>query len=267
MEGIIKFLMAVLLLIQPILQAQTAQDPLISEVDNRINSMVMEAEEIKTNDAEAIKYSSNWTLLNTEPYPGKQDDICFINPEQGWYVNGYGAIYGTKDGGSTWSKLYEKQGSFFRAIAFVDSLHGYVGTVGTDYFPNVTDTIPLYRTRDGGKTWTPVDYNGPYVKGLCAIDIVKEQYINHGEIAYRHHIYAVGRVGSPANIMISHDDGASWTSSSVNDGAKMLFDIKMLNTQEGFACAASHENIVESNALILQTLDGGKSWKTVYQSD
>jgi len=207
-----------------------------------------------------------WRKLNTERYPGKQDDIAFINEKEGWYVNGYGNIYHTNDGGENWEKQIEKKGTFFRCIAFVDSLNGFAGTVGTDYFPNVTDTIPLYRTTNGGKTWNPVSYEGPYVKGLCAIDIVKEQFINHGKTDYKVHIYAVGRVGSPANMMVSHDGGLTWKSNSMDKDCEMLFDIKMFDKQTGFACAATDEALEKSNALILKTNDGGKTWKKVYQS-
>ncbi len=210
--------------------------------------------------------NGSWEKLNTEPYPGKQDDICFVNERLGWYVNGYGKIFHTADGGETWMKQLEQKGTFFRCIAFIDSLTGFAGTVGTDYFPNVTDTIPLYKTKDGGKTWSPVSYNGTYVKGLCAIDIVKEQYINHGNIDYKYHIYAVGRVGSPANIMVSHNGGETWESRSMQTDAKMLFDIKMFNTKEGIACAATDENITASHALILLTKDGGNTWTSVYES-
>jgi photosystem II stability/assembly factor-like uncharacterized protein len=210
--------------------------------------------------------SFSWIKMETEPYPGKQDDIYFINKSTGWYVNGHGKIFKTTDEGLTWKKVYEKQGSFFRTIAFLDENRGFVGTVGTDYFPNVTDTIPLYQTRDGGMTWDPVEYKGPYVKGLCAINIVKEPYINHGVLDYRFHIYAVGRVGSPANLMVSHDGGKSWTSQSLQQDAKMLFDIVMHDKNNGIACAASSEDISTSNALILKTSDGGKTWQKVFQS-
>ena len=229
------------------------------------NSAVKWSNEIlnRNNDEQSIK--KGWQKLNTEKYPGKQDDIVFVDELKGWYVNGYGSIYHTKNGGKTWEKQVEKKGSFFRCITFLDSLRGFVGTVGTDYFPNVTDTIPLYGTIDGGKTWNAIDYSGPYVKGLCAIDVVKEQFINHGNIDYNYHIYAVGRVGSPANLMVSHDNGKTWKSSPVKKG-EMLFDIKMFDKKNGLACSASSANINESNALILKTKNGGKSWKKVYQS-
>lgn len=214
-----------------------------------------------------VEQTGSWTRLITETYPGKQDDICFVDEKEGWYVNGYGRIYHTNDGGQSWEKQWEQKGSFFRCIAFIDSLRGFAGTVGTDYFPNVSDTIPLYETKDGGKTWTAVKYTGPYVKGLCALDIVKEQYINHGKIDYKYHIYGVGRVGSPANMIVSKDGGETWHSQRMDQHCKMLFDIKMLDKKTGFACAATSENIAQSNALILKTTDGGNSWKKVYQSN
>jgi hypothetical protein len=37
--------------------------------------------------------SVSWTKLTTEPYNGKQDDICFVDENLGWYVNGGGNIF------------------------------------------------------------------------------------------------------------------------------------------------------------------------------
>ncbi|OYQ48686.1 MULTISPECIES: hypothetical protein [Flavobacterium] len=211
-------------------------------------------------------FAQTWQKLNTEPYAGKQDDITFIDRNTGWYVNGFGRIYHTTDGGQNWTKQIEQKGTFFRTIAFLNENVGFAGTVGTDYFPNVTDTIPLYGTKDGGKTWKPVPYNGPYVKGLCAFDVVSESVKKKGKTEQIHHIFAVGRVGSPANIMISHDSGETWISRSMQADCKMLFDIKMLDKNVGFACAANNEDISQSNALILKTTDGGTTWKKVYES-
>jgi len=230
-------------------------------------SAVKWSNKVLTGKTEVEIKPKGWIKLETESYPGKQDDITFINENEGWYINGYGRIYHTKDQGAAWEKQWESKGTFFRCVAFLDSLRGFAGTVGTDYFPGVSDTIPLYGTADGGKTWFPVPYNGPYVKGLCAIDIVREPFINHGTTDYRTHIYAVGRVGSPANMMVSHDGGTTWTSSAMGTVCSMLFDIKMFDKDNGIACAASNADLEKSNALILKTADAGRTWKKVYQSN
>lgn len=215
-----------------------------------------------------FSYGQNysWEKLQTEPYKGKQDDIYFINEQTGWYINGYGKIYHTKDGGNNWNLQLEKKGTFFRCIAFLDSLNGFAGTVGTEYFPDVTDTVPLYQTTDGGKNWSPVIYSGKVIKGLCALDVVKEQFIDHGEIGFKYHIYGVGRVGSPANFIVSHDNGKHFSSMDMSPYCSALYDIKMFNAQEGFACASTTVEIEKSHACILHTQDGGKTWKKVFET-
>lgn len=207
-----------------------------------------------------------WEKLPTEAYKGKQDDIYFVNENLGWYINGFGKIYRTQNAGKNWELQLEKKGTFFRCIAFIDSMTGFAGTVGTDYFPNVSDTIPLYKTTDGGKNWAPVSYSGKYIKGLCALDIVKEEYINHGEIGYKYHVYGVGRVGSPANFIVSHDNGNTFSSRDMSKYCSALYDIKMFNKKEGYACASSTEEIENSHAVILHTLDGGDTWQKVFES-
>jgi len=99
-------------------------------------------------DGNAQTTPLQWQKQTTIPYPGKQDDICFVNDSSGWYCNGQGKIYHTYNGGNSWEKVFEKPGTFFRCIAFIDSLNGFAGNVGTDYFPGVKDTIPLYKTND-----------------------------------------------------------------------------------------------------------------------
>jgi hypothetical protein len=42
-----------------------------------------------------------WRKLLTEPYRGKQDDIAFVDPDHGWFGNGQGKLYATRDGGES----------------------------------------------------------------------------------------------------------------------------------------------------------------------
>lgn len=212
---------------------------------------------IRNYEAPAGPYS--WAKLATEPYRGKQDDIYFINPQTGWYVNGSGKIFKTTDGGATWALKLHQPGTYFRTIAFVDERRGFAGNIGTEYYPNVTDTIPLYETGDGGDTWTPVTtISGPAVKGLCAIDIVRS-----GD---KTRITAAGRVGGPALMMVSEDGGGTWTSSTLADVAGPILDVHFFDLKNGILCSGTDARTEKSNALILLTGDGGKTWTKQYQS-
>ncbi len=207
-----------------------------------------------------------WVKSTTEPYRGKQDDVFFSDEQHGWYGNGSGKIYATKDAGKTWKKVLDKEGYYVRCLAFIDSLHGFAGNVGTDYFPGVTDTTCLLETFDGGTTWTPVtNITGPYPKGLCAIDIHKKLYINAGKPEYKNTLRAAGRVGSPAFMLTSVNDGKTWISRNMDEYTKMIFDIKFLNDKVGFICGASDVETEKGHAQIIKTTDGGLTWKTVYE--
>jgi photosystem II stability/assembly factor-like uncharacterized protein len=208
-----------------------------------------------------------WSKLETEPYRGKQDDIFFISPNVGWYVNGAGKIFKTTDGGATWVQKLHKPGTYFRCIAFVDERRGFAGNIGPDYFPNVTDATPLYETRDGGETWTPVTaIQGPAPKGLCAIHVVRVPFINAGNLDHKVTIWAGGRVGGPAYLLKSADGGDSWVSVDLSAHGAMILDVEFLDADNGIISSASSTNVAESHARILRTSDGGKTWTKVYES-
>ncbi len=210
---------------------------------------------------------AKWTKLNTVAYKGKQDDIYFVDARTGWYVNGAGKIYKTEDGGTTWVEKLSKPGTYFRTIGFIDAQTGFAGNIGTDYFPGVTDTTPLYVTHDGGNTWAAAaSAEGPPVKGICSIDVLRTSFINAGHLDSRVVLHAAGRVGGPAFLMRSLDGGASWQSMDLSAYAGMILDVKFFDESTGLVFAASDANIARANGLILLTRDGGKTWTKRYQS-
>ena len=208
-----------------------------------------------------------WQRLPTEPYPGKQDDIFFVNERSGWYGNGAGKVFRTTDGGDTWTKVWEKPGTFVRCLAFVDENVGVLGNIGPGYFPGVTDATPLYRTEDGGSTWTPVTaIEGAPVVGLCAFDIVQVPFINAGNLEHRPRIVGVGRVGGPAAYIWSDDLGKTWKQGKLPELGAMAFDVKFLDENHGFIASATSADVSMANALILSTEDGGATWEEAYRS-
>ena len=216
-----------------------------------------------------VDATTAWQKLNTVAYRGKQDDISFVDDKTGWYGNGAGKLYRTTDGGNSWQEQLSKPGTFVRTVGFVDAQRGFMGNVGTDYYPGVTDTNPLYETRDGGVTWSVVPQSrisGPLVKGLCAIDILKKQSIYQGVLQDRTIIHAAGRVGGPGFVMRSLDGGEGWKVLDLNQQVGPILDIKFFDENNGLVFAGTDANVEKSNALILQTRDGGATWKKVYQS-
>lgn len=210
--------------------------------------------------------AGTWRRLVTEPFRGKQDDIYFVNRSVGWYGNGLGRLFKTVDGGESWAQQLDRPGTFVRALGFVDPDTGFLGNIGPGYFPNVSDPVPLYRTRDGGVTWEAVVIEGAALTGVCAIDVLKAPFINAGVLEERTIIRAGGRVGGPALLAQSLDGGETWSARDLSDLTAMILDVKFVNAAEGFIAGATSVDVQQSNGLILKTDDGGTSWRRVYQS-
>jgi len=210
---------------------------------------------------------AHWYKLATEPYKGKQDDIFFVNPKIGFYVNGKGRVFRSDDGGASWSLVFYQPGTYFRAIGMLDERHGFAGNIGTDYFPGVTDETPLYETLDGGNRWDAVArIPGPPVKGICAIDVLHARTINAGVITDRTIVHAAGRVGGPAWLLRSIDGGAHWSKIDMNPYVAMILDVKFFDEMNGVVFAGSDADVERSHAMIVTTNDGGQTWRKAYES-
>ncbi|GAA4719141.1 hypothetical protein H9L13_08220 [Sphingomonas lutea] len=206
-----------------------------------------------------------WQTLPTEAYKGKRDDIHFADARTGFYGTGAGDLFRTDDGGRSWTKVWSRKGTFIRALGFVDAKHGFMGNVG-DYYPGVTDRVPLYETKDGGASWAPVDLGGVIVEGICAIDVLRIRSIYQGELRDSAVIHAAGRVGGPAKLLRSVDGGRTWSYLDLSAHAGMILDVKFIDARTGFVFAGSNSDIKDSEALILKTTNGGRTWRPVYRS-
>lgn len=207
--------------------------------------------------------AEHWSKLPTIGYTlnNKQDAISFIDARTGWYGNGTGALYATRDGGDHWTLVSRRRGTYIRALAFSDARTGFIGNVGPGYFPGVSDKTPLYVTRDGGASWqAAARASGPVVTGVCAIDILRID----GAIAA---IRAGGRVGGPAGLLESFDKGLTWHARDLSAVTGMILDIRFVDAQTGFIAGASEADESKARARILKTVDGGKTWRVVYESD
>jgi hypothetical protein len=109
---------------------------------------------------------------------------------------------------------------------------GYLGVIG--------------RTRNGGQTFEVVynDTNRFYFNGIDCADV--------------NNCWAVAEGPEGAWILATNDGGDTWKEQHFVAGGG-LFDVKMVNSKEGWAVGASL-TVVTFNALFLHTQDGGETW-------
>ena len=215
----------------------------------------------------SLRPVGDWQVANTEAYKGKQDDLYFASPQVGFYGNGAGKIFRTDNAGVTWRQVLAKPGMYVRALGFLDDKRGFAGNIGPDSFPGVTDEQLLYRTDDGGASWTPValpDVAG--ARGVCAIDILKVDAVNAGHRLHKEIVHVGGRVGGPAALFGSDDGGGSWKRLALPPEIAMILDVKFVDVSTGFVFAGSDPDVTKSNGLIAKTTDSGRTWKIVYRS-
>lgn len=198
-----------------------------------------------------------WHILPNSPYqPFRQDDLYFITPDIGWVVNIRGEIWKTTNGGDNWKQLMRTT-TAYRCVGFIDSLHGFVGNLGPAHWANSRDTVPLYKTTDGGKTWQPINtFAGPKPKGICGLYVVNSSVI-----------VGVGRIDGPTFFIRTVDGGKTWQSKDMSNYAGMLIDAWFTSKDTGFVVGGSSSIRGASKAIILYTTDGGTTWVTKLKSD
>jgi photosystem II stability/assembly factor-like uncharacterized protein len=211
----------------------------------------------------------NWQALSNAPKSWRNDDVYFLTPTLGWATHAYydylspnqfGQIYKTTDGGSNWQLIKDSSTSFYRSIGFADSLTGWVGNLADTnpyYGVNLTkDTVPLYQTNDGGKTWSPVILPNPHPVAICGISVVNDSVI-----------YAYGRWNSKwtqnnVGYIKTTDKGKTWVYHDMSAYCFGMVDGWFFNKDTGFLSGASPAY----KAQILSTTDGGNTWQVCYRS-
>jgi photosystem II stability/assembly factor-like uncharacterized protein len=170
----------------------------------------------------------HWQTLATEAYPKKRDDLVFLDARTAIYGTGKGNLYRTVDGGQTWQLVWSRPGTFIRSLGFIDATHGFLGNLGAG-LANITDTTPLYESKDGGLTWQPAKISGATIAGVCSIDILKSRSIHEGDVSDRVYIHAAGRADGPAKLLRSENGGETWSLIDLSDRAGMILDVKFLD--------------------------------------
>ncbi|HEX9492761.1 MAG TPA: glycoside hydrolase, partial [Thermoanaerobaculia bacterium] len=131
-----------------------------------------------------------------------------------WAGTDDGLIHVTTDGGKTWTDVTPPQLVPWAKVSIMEASHfdpltayAAINTLRLD------DLRPhIYRTRDGGKSWSEIA-NG--IPGGCIINAVREDPKKHGLLF----------AGSEQAVYVSFDDGDRWQSLRLNMPASSIRDL------------------------------------------
>ncbi len=146
------------------------------------------------------------------------DQICFAAGIDG-------KLHRTSNGGTSWS-VVKTSSSAFNRFCFINDLTGWV-----------TGPDNLYRTNDGGLTWSQSSVPG------SNRDV---SFINE----------STGWIPNFPNVLKTTNGGDTWTSYNVTSGpGSIFFGIRFVNANTGYCIGVDY-----SNGKIFKTTDGGLTW-------
>jgi photosystem II stability/assembly factor-like uncharacterized protein len=186
------------------------------------------------------------------------DAIDFVDKLHGWGTNGNAGIVRTTDGGLSWQQLATGYPALsYRAIDFVDSKHGWLSALGPSSDPQFQFMVSILRTVDGGQTWQRVYESGgsgnTLISSICFVN-------SKCGWAVGYHRKNIGDYETPF-ILHTADGGITWTEQSYGSGPHLdqnLDCVDFLNGHEGWA--VGYDFYGSGVALLLHTVDGGKTW-------
>ena len=163
-----------------------------------------------------------WNISST-PFSG--GDLSFIDPRNGWMLADLGAgagsnavaVFQTTDGGTIWTQTYTNDpnlpdagdslplGGLKADLVPLSMQTAWVG--GVTYSPG---TVYLYRTDDGGHTWSPVSLELPAGAENYELGIDKDQMrfvsADDGFLVVR-----MSGDSTQTAVYVTNDGGESWT--------------------------------------------------------
>jgi photosystem II stability/assembly factor-like uncharacterized protein len=218
---------------------------------------------------------ATWTNL-APPAPKYRDagyGEFFLDATHAWVVDAVGSatacvdrfvVYSTSDGAATWQQVgsVPRQGVSASAVAleFLDSQTGWLYVPSNGYYAGAR-TGPLYKTLDGGKSWTLVAAKAAWSSGACsAAGLPLFSSPTTGWMPTT----CTDNTRSSMDLLVTRDGGQTWTSQEL---IKHYCDLQAY--PDGCVIAgpgpqfldASNGWILDTNGpTLLMTTDGGGTW-------
>ena len=194
----------------------------------------------------AVPFGGGWVQFQDEAHAVLMADRGVAAGSQG--VD----LYQTDDAGATWNLISHvdpqnpsDQGIPFggnkSGVTFRDSTHGWV----TGFMP-VDGGVYLYATRDGGKTWQPVQLDLP--AGWQQAQIESKPPVFFGTQDGILTLRASANVGQLV-LFVTHDGGDTWQATTTLQASGMV------------SIPSATDVIVWDGAMLHYSLDAGQTWQ------
>ncbi len=195
--------------------------------------------------------------------------LDFVDASNGWaagfpHNSGYNGTctFHTADGGKTWQG--QSAGSFFalvRDLHFLDRNRGYA--VGTDY---TGDGTAVWRTLDGGATWTPVymqNTNPITIEGLWAVGMISDTILIVGDRDFQ--AKSTRAWDSCGTLATCGSHCSCLFSQSYINPHYIFHDVFFADTNNGWVAGTRTFAPNLWGQVILATQDSGRTWITQYE--
>jgi len=199
-----------------------------------------------------IYHSSNggqsWEAGYERIFTGAIYKAQFTDPLTGFVLADTGSggvasisLLTTCDGGSTWANIFQNSWSATLDFHFISNLTGYLFT------EQFSDTMSVFKTTDGGETWT-------ICPGSLTFFIDQKDILFYDE--------ATGIVTGDFEVYKTTDGGQNWASIAPENG---IFNKIAFRSAEEILITGSYNN----QAALFQSIDGGDSWtiRTIDEAD
>lgn len=186
--------------------------------------------------------------------------VKFMNASKGWVCGGqwsntywdteqpWGYIWGTTDGGRTWSPQVTSTSACYTALDFVNGWTGVaVGRSRVQTGPSTGYDAPFLVSTTDGAFWTGYQQLGATTTTSMVYGL---DFASGGRIVV---VGEYGDVSSQPFLFSSGDWGTSWAEVNPATGPTDVIDVRMISNLVGYAVGRGSPNVYK-------TTDGGATW-------
>ncbi|MGD8322158.1 MAG: glycosyl hydrolase [Gemmatimonadota bacterium] len=179
-------------------------------------------------------------------------------------------VYRTTDGGDTWQHLglTDTQQIGDVVVDPNDPERAFVAALGHAFGPN--EERGVYRTEDGGKSWTKVLYLDENTGAAdLSLDPRNPRILFAAMWRYRRSPWGMDAGGGRSGLYRSLDGGDSWTDVSANPGlprtplGRIGVAVSPANPRRVYASVEAPDSAGEARGGIFRSDDGGVTWTRV----